>query len=602
MTKLLTDTTFAAPSHDLPRRRSAQTKRQGQGPAAPLPGDAMTAGGALLARLKAVGVDYVFANSGTDFPPIIEGLSEAAARHIDLPQALVMPHESAAMGMAHGYYLATGRAQAVMAHTNVGLANCAIGAINAATEQIPLLLFSGRTPTLEKGRLGARTVPIGWGQEMRDQAALVREASKWDYELRFPEQATEIVDRAYAIANSSPPGPVYVSLPREVLCEQCPADGIKAPLSIEPARTRVHPDAIEATADLLSAAQRPLIVVQRGAGGVEGFAALSRIAEDWAIPVSQYWAVQLGLPTDHPLSAGSNPSPWVEEADLILVVDAIAPWAPEIHQPRPDCRVVHLGVDPLYARFPVRNFRSDLSLAGDVQDALIALDGALRRRRPARVDGIEQRRAMLLPRLARIRSDVLSAAAAGGGPSMTKDFVSLCLSEAIAGRDAVVLSELGCPLAPMTLTRADSWYQEPRSGGLGWCFPAALGMQLARRDRLVIATMGDGSYLFSNPAACHQIGEALGLPVLVLVLNNTEWGAVRQSVVGLYPDGYAAKANTMPLTSLAPTPDFARIATASRAWATTVANGDALPGALAAAIAHIETNSGQALIEVRVRP
>ena len=96
----------------------------------------MTAGGALLARLKAVGVDYIFANSGTDFPPIIEGLAEAEAKGVALPEAIVMPHESAAMGMAHGYYLATGRAQAVMAHTNVGLANCAIGAINAASTPI----------------------------------------------------------------------------------------------------------------------------------------------------------------------------------------------------------------------------------------------------------------------------------------------------------------------------------------------------------------------------------------------------------------------------------------------------------------------------------
>ena len=123
--------------------------------------DTLTAGGALLARLKVVGVEYVFANSGTDFPPIIEGLAEAAAKGIDLPQALVMPHESAAMGMAHGYYLATGRGQAVIAHTNVGLANCAIGAINAAVEHVPTLLFSGRTPTTEKDRFGTRTVPIG---------------------------------------------------------------------------------------------------------------------------------------------------------------------------------------------------------------------------------------------------------------------------------------------------------------------------------------------------------------------------------------------------------------------------------------------------------
>ena len=189
----------------------------------------ITAGGAILARLRAVGVDYIFANSGTDFPPIIEGLAEAAAKDIALPRALVIPHEHAAMGMAHGYYLATGRPQAVMAHTNVGLANCAIGAINAAAEHVPILLFSGRTPTLEQGRLGARTVPIGWGQEMRDQTALVRESVKWDYEMRFPEQAPDVVDRAYAVACSSPRGPVYVSLPREVLCGPCPSAALDCP-------------------------------------------------------------------------------------------------------------------------------------------------------------------------------------------------------------------------------------------------------------------------------------------------------------------------------------------------------------------------------------
>ena len=76
---------------------------------------------------------------------------------------------------------------------------------------------------MEGGRFGARTVPIGWGQEMHDQTALVREACKWTYELRFPDQLTEVLDRGWTIANSLPRGPVYLSLLREVLCEPCPA-------------------------------------------------------------------------------------------------------------------------------------------------------------------------------------------------------------------------------------------------------------------------------------------------------------------------------------------------------------------------------------------
>lgn len=562
----------------------------------------ITAGGAVLARLKALGVDYIFANSGTDFPPIIEGLSEATAKDIALPRAVVIPHEHAAMGMAHGYYLATGKAQAVMAHTNVGLANCAIGAINAATEQIPVILFSGRTPATEHGRLGSRTVPIGWGQEMRDQTALVREASKWDYELRFPEQAVDIVDRAFAIACSTPRGPVYLSLPREVLCEPCPSDALEAPPRMSPAIAAPQPAALDEAVRLLAEAKRPLIVAQRGAGSAEGFAALARLAADWGIPVSQYWAIQLAIASEHPMSAGIDPAPWLAEADLVLVLDCIAPWSPGIHKLADGCKVIQVGQDPLYARFPVRNFRTDVALVGDTAETLVALASRLEPYLAATADQRAARRARVTAAHAARRAGVLAAAARGDGNPMTKDWVSLCLSRAIAGRDATVLSELGCPLEPLSLGAHNAWYQEPHSGGLGWSFPCALGMQLADPKRLVVATMGDGSYMFSNPVACHQIAEALQLPVLIMILNNAEWGAVRKSVLDVYPDGFAAKTNTMPLISLDPSPDFAKVAEASRAYAQTVSKGAELPDALRRALDHVSERRTAALLDVRVAP
>jgi acetolactate synthase-1/2/3 large subunit len=563
--------------------------------------ETITAGGALLARLKVVGVDYIFANSGTDFPPIIEGLAEAAARDIALPRAVVIPHEHAAMGMAHGYYLATGRAQAVMAHTNVGLANCAIGAINMATEHVPVLLFSGRTPTLEHGRLGARTVPIGWGQEMRDQTALVREATKWDYELRFPEQVPDVVDRAYAIACSTPKGPVYVSLPREVLCGPCPSGALQEPSRMAPVACGPAASAVDEAAAMLAAARSPVIVAQRGAGSPEGFAALAALADAWAIPVIQYWPVQLAIATDHPMAVGTSPEPWLREADVILVLDCLAPWSPAVHDLPAGCKVIQAGPDPLYSRFPVRHFQADLSLAGETADIILALTRALHPMLSTRSEACWDRRAFVVEKAEAIRAESLRSAKRGGENSlMTKEWVSLCLSEVLAGHDATVLSELGCPIEPMTLRAPGSWYQEPHSGGLGWSFPCALGMQLAQPNRVIVATMGDGSYMFSNPVACHQIAEALGLPVLVLVLNNHEWGAVRKSVVGVYPDGYAARANQMPLVSLDPTPDFTLVAGASRAWTARVNSASNLAGMLEEAIQHITTNRTQALIEIRV--
>lgn len=563
----------------------------------------LTAGGAVFSRLKALGVEYVFANSGTDFPPIIEGLAEAAAQGLGLPRAVVIPHEHAAFGMAHGHYLASGQPQAVMLHTNVGLSNGATGAINAACDQIPVIIMSGRTPVTEQGRFGARTVPIGWGQEMRDQTALVREVCKWDYELRFPEQTAELLDRAFAIAHSTPKGPVYLSLPRETLCEPCPQAGLQDKPRMQPVRPSPEPAALVAAARLLAGAQRPLVIAQRGVGDAAQFAAFADFALRHALPVCQYWANQLALPIGHDMQNGMDPHRALAEADVVLVVNSLAPWSPDRVKLRDDCQVVQLGPDPLFARFPVRHFRADIALQGETGAALAALMAAVD---ALAVDGApnqatETRREKIREQSVVQRDAVARQAQAGqgdGGP-MSKEWVSLCLGQAIAaqaalGRSSAVLSELGCPLAPLGLAAHNSWFQEPHSGGLGWCLPAALGFQLARPEHLVFATMGDGSYMFANPTACHQIGEAMALPVVTLILNNEEWGAVRQSVAGLYPNGHAAHAATMPLTALQPSPDFALTAQASRAHAVTVRSGADLPAALARAIAVATGANGDA--------
>ena len=112
--------------------------------------------------------------------------------------------------------------------------------------------------------------------------------------------------------------------------------------------------------------------------------------------------------------------------------------------------------------------------------------------------------------------------------------------------------------------------------------------------------MGDGSYMFSNPTVCHQIAEALCLPVLILIFNNAEWHAVRRSVAGLYPDGHAMRANRMPLVSLDPTPDFRKTAEASRAFALRAATAGELASALSAALDHIDTAGTCALIDIAI--
>ncbi|MGM0583435.1 MAG: thiamine pyrophosphate-requiring protein [Pseudomonadota bacterium] len=557
--------------------------------------EAITAGGAVMARLAALGVEWAFVNSGTDFPPIIEGMAQAEAAGLALPQTVVVPHEHAATGMAHGHWLISGRPQAVMLHTNVGLANGAIGAINAACEHVPMLLMSGRTPVTEAGRFGARTVPIAWGQEMADQTALVREAVKWDYELRFPEQVPGLLDRALAIAETTPKGPVYLSLPREVLCESCEVAPVTAPSSLTPSASGPDPAAIETAAEWIAGADAPLVIAQRGVGDAESFAAFADWAERWGIAVCSWWATHLAIPTDHPCHVGADPGPAMAEADVVLVIDSLAPWWPDRHALRPGARVIQMGPDPLFRRFPARAFPADLAIAGENRTAVPALIAAIDRRgsgAPARARALAGRTA------ARREAEQEEMRATLEEGRLTKEEVGLILGEALEGICSSVFSELGVPLGPLARREAQSWFQEPHSGGLGWSFPAAMGAQLADPERVCVATMGDGSYIFANPVACHQIAEALRLPVLVIVLNNREWGAVRQSVLGLYPDGAASRSNRMPLTALDPSPDFRAVAEAGGAFAQRVETPAELRPAIDAALRVRREETRCAFIEV----
>jgi len=141
-----------------------------------------------LDALAAHGIEHLFVNPGTDFAPIVEAFSRAARTNRPVPRPMVVPHENAAVAMAHGYTMVTGKPQAIMLHTNVGTANAINMLINASRDRVPMLLTSGRTPYTEHGAEGSRSAHIQWAQEMFDQAGMLRELVKWDYEMRRGDQ------------------------------------------------------------------------------------------------------------------------------------------------------------------------------------------------------------------------------------------------------------------------------------------------------------------------------------------------------------------------------------------------------------------------------
>lgn len=554
-----------------------------------------TVGEAWLHLLKARGVDFLFANAGTDFPSIVEGIARAEQKSIPIPRAILCGHENAAVSMAHGHAMVSGRAQAAMVHVNVGTANALNGLINADRDYVPLLLAAGRTPILEQGPHGARSQNIHWAQEMFDQAGMVRESVRWDYEVRDPRQLQVATDRALAIAHSDPAGPVYMTLPRELLA--MPPDG-GAPTAeplIRPARLGgPDPADVKQCAALFAKARSPLIVTARAGADKRVPALLSKFAARVAAPAIEYQRRHLSLSSEDDFHGGFQPSAWLAEADLILVLECDVPWIPSIDKISPGVKVIQVGIDPLYERYPMRGFRSDLSIRSSARLFLEAM-----------LDEIEaplnsERGSAVTARCRQLRATA-RAAVAKVPAQMTMAWASACLDRERPA-NSILVNEYPLVFPVMQTTAAGEFYGSSPSGGLGWGVPAALGAKLAAPERDVIVGVGDGSFLFANPIACQQIAAAEKIPILIMIFNNASWGSVARATRFMYPDGHAVRANRMPLTRFQPAPDFAAIARACDCWGETVEDPAGLPDALKRAFVETREKQRCAVLDVRCPP
>ena len=335
---------------------------------------------AYLELLAARGVEYFFGNAGTDFAPIIDAYAKREAQGQVLPRPLTIPHEIPAVAMAHGYAMVTGRPQVVMVHVNVGTANGAGGIINAARANAPILFSAGRTPLTEGELPGARNRQIHWAQESFDQAGMLREYVKWDYELRMGAQLETVVDRALAVATSEPAGPVYLTLPREVLAERLQEIEYFDPPRLRADAERVpDPAVIEEAARALIAARNPIVIAKSGGRDPRAVAPLVTLAETLGLPVFEWHHSHVNFPQDHPLHAGYDPTPHLGDVDVVVVVESDAPWFPKLKAPRPEAKIIQIGQDPLFSRYPIRGFAVDLGRGGAPRLTFAALTDAARR-------------------------------------------------------------------------------------------------------------------------------------------------------------------------------------------------------------------------------
>jgi acetolactate synthase-1/2/3 large subunit len=393
---------------------------------------------------------------------------------------------------------------------------------------------------------------------------------------------------------------VYLTLPREVLASPAAAASPAGRLpATEQAPAEPSARHVEQLAEWVAAAEWPLILTANLGRDRAAVAALDALARRFAIPVAEPHPSCVNLPASHPFATGMGGTELLARADLVIVADCEVPWYPRYAAPRADAKIVHVGADPLYARYPLRAFPTHLAITGRTSTTLTQLaaalearggvDAAAARARSAAVAELNAaraaRRAALLDR-AKSETPIRYA------------WVGECLRKALP-QGAVVVTELGVSSEQLALEEPGSLLGVSIGGGLGFGLGASLGAKLAAPHRTVVSTVGDGSYMFGNPTPFHLVARAAELPVLTIVCNNRRWQAVESATRVVYPDGRAAAAAKMPLVELEPSPEFTKVAEASAAWTRRVDDPAELPGALEAALEAV-AGGNQALLDVRM--
>ena len=511
----------------------------------------------------AQGVECLFMNPGTDTIPIQEALSKLEQLGEPVPRTVLCLFELVALAAAHGYYQATGRPQAVLVHVDVGTQNLGGMLHNAQRGRAAVLICAGRTPyTTDASLRGTRDTYIHWLQEQFDQHGIVRNFVKWDYELRRPEQMGEVIARALQIAASDPAGPVYLTLPREVLMTEVgdvkhPAPELTAPVRLGAG----DPDALRDVARHLVRSEKPVVLTSTSGRTRQGFEALVKLAELLALPVVER-RERTNFPTSHPLHQGFQPGPFVETADVILVVDSDVPYIPTQVTPRPDATIVQIDVDPIKERIPLWSFPLTSAIRAESGRALeLVADYAaelLTDRDKAR---IEARRAELTARHNERRAArKASAQAMQHTRPLTAEWLGYCVGQLQREAPECVFVDESLTSHVAVWNHVDT--DEPEtmygSGGssLGWGLGAALGIKLAKPDRPVVLVVGDGSFIFGEPLAAIWASQMNQAPILVIVFNNGAYNANKAPLISAYPKGYSVEGRHFVGTDLAPSPRY----------------------------------------------
>jgi len=519
------------------------------------------------------GVEVVFGYPGGAIMPTYDAMPAYPIRHV------LVRHEQGAAHMADGYARASGKVGVALATSGPGATNLVTGIATAMMDSSPIVCITGQVPSTVLGSDAFQETDI---------TGITLPITKHNYLVTRAEDVAPTLREAFFIARSGRPGPVLVDITKDAQQGMARLD---ARLPSRSGRRRPIPtpsaDAIARAAQLIDAAERPLILAGQGVLASGASALLREFAEKTGVPVSATLLGLGGFPASHPLSLGMmgmHGEAWVnssiQEADLLIALgmrfdDRVTG---KLQTYAVNARKIHAEIDPSEIN---KNVRVDVALPGDLGRTLEALLPVVQARtRQPWLDRIASRRSEAA------RRDVQSV------PSGGKLFAAHVLHDLwrLTEGKALVVTDVG----QHQMWEAQYYkHDRPRSlvtsgglGTMGFALPAAMGARFARPDAEIWVVAGDGGFQMTacELSTCAQEG----LKLNIAIINNGYLGMVRQWQEFFYNRRYVAT----PLRS----PDFVMLAQAHGLPGLRVTRREEI----AAAVARARAEPGSVVVEFRV--
>ncbi|MFC4503380.1 MULTISPECIES: thiamine pyrophosphate-dependent enzyme [Streptomyces] len=558
----------------------------------------LAGGDALVSAFDAAGADHLFCSSGSEWAPVWESL---ARRHRDgepAPRYLDLTHETVAVGMATGYGLLTRRPQGVLLHAAPGLLQGSMAVHGALLAGVPMVVASsesttyGDAPGHDPGGQWYRNLSIVGGPQ-----GVAQPFTKWSTEAASVHTLPSMITRAAELSRRAPAGPVYLNIPLETLLQEW--DGREAKPVVAPGSTHSSPDEVDEVARLLREAHNPVVVTETAGREAGGFEALVAFAEAWGVPVVEPdSAVCANFPRTHPLHAGSDIGPWMDTADLILLVNCRAPFYPPSRKPS-KARIVVIDEVPQRPHVVYQVLFADRYLEGNAANTLRQL---AKRAKDLDESVVADRRAAQKARSDGEQTALARAEAkAGQADGVDPVLVAATLRALLDGQDAIVVDETithsRVVKRHLRTAAPDSYFYV--QGGLGQGIAVALGVKLAARERPVVLTIGDGAFAYNPVIPSYDASKAYELPVLIVVFNNRVYKSMNLNHRRFYPEGAAAETGEWLGTDLRRLPRLAAFAEPFGMHTETVDDPEALGPALVRALKSVAEGT-TAVVDVLV--